>query len=353
MIVVNPIDPYFTRDCPILDQIESHENAKKFLNLELPGALQDKGGVEIDFVTPSDTVLDSGEVSEIQISELDPAVFTWHSTNGVQGDIQKDGKRLDHTVILYGVASQFNACEATFRFTPPPGEAFLHYFHDHTQGPGAQLQFDPEQVEIINLAANLGYNALCRVLDEETKTNVEHGYLTPKTGQGQRVTDLLETKGHLTEYPCIGSVPSQAGLTGQKVHQMLVAAPAYGAYFDPHVHDNHKRDQIEYLCALMGYRAQFNQAISLAKRHNVEVVFKPTAVGLSAFGNQAENVAKAFFKAAKEYEGTLSENHVSVKLQVYKGRANSSGRAMPDSNGAAKMAYLLNLELDPSQKILV
>ena len=100
---------------------------------------------------------------------------------------------------------------------------------------------------------------------------------------------------------------------------MLVAAPAFGQY-TINVLVEEDQNEIEYLCALQGYRAQFQQIIQLAENNPTKkAIFKPTAPGLGVFGNKAENVAKAFYMAAKEYESQLQEKNISVQLQVFRG----------------------------------
>ena len=58
------------------------------------------------------------------------------------------------------------------------------------------------------------------------------------------------------------------------------------------------------------------------------VIFKPTAPGLGVFGNKTDNVAKAFYTAANEFESSLAEAGVQVKLQVFQAR----GEAMEMAN---------------------
>lgn len=169
------IDPNFTVNKSIKEQRNAHNIAKKYLQEEAR-----KINAEVLFVSPLDHH-STPKIDEVEIKQdLDISVFTWKNTKGVQGDIQQDGKLPGH-VALYGVASQFNSCEATHRFTPKPGTAVNTYKGDPTQGPGAQLQFSDQQVEIINNAANLGFNGLCQVLDDSTKMTIKHDYLTPET----------------------------------------------------------------------------------------------------------------------------------------------------------------------------
>jgi hypothetical protein len=312
-VSVTPIDLFFTQNKLITEQRNAHNTAKEYLQKEAR-----KIGAEVVFVSPVNSHI-CAKVDEVKIKkDLNTSIFTWENTQGVQGDIQRDGK-VPGNVVLYGVASQFNSCEATARFTPQPGTAVNTYKSDPTQGPGAQLQFPDQQVEIINDAANLGFNGLCQVLDDTTKTAVKHGYLTPETKESaEAVIEQLQKNGDKMEFPCIGNIPKGASNT-EKVYEILIAAPAFGGYSVGNATDNQK-SEIEFLCALQGYRAQFQQAIQLATQiPKKQVVFKPTAPGLGVFGNRVENVAKAFYVAAKESESQLREKNIHVQLQVFRG----------------------------------
>ncbi|ADI38887.1 hypothetical protein [Waddlia chondrophila] len=315
MMHIQKIDPEFTEVKSIIEQREAHKNAKKYMQQEA-----ERIGAEVFFVLPG-KLSSCPKVDDVEIKHLDAKVFTWQNTNGVQGDIQADGKNSDH-VVLYGVASQFNSCEAVSRFTPEPGTAVETYRTDPTQGPGAQLQFPDEQVEIINHAANLGFNGLCEVLDDSTKNAVKHGYLTPKTEKSASIViEQLKANGHKMEFPCIGNIPK--GANTEKVYEILVAAPAFGIYSLGKITDQ-KKKKIEFLCALQSYRAQFQQALKLAALHpQKQLIFKPTAPGLGVFGNRVDNVAKAFYVAAKEYESRLIDKKIQVRLQVFQSRGSA------------------------------
>jgi hypothetical protein len=307
---ITAIDKAFTSR-PIEEQKKAHNIAKAYLEKRLSII-----GAEVTFVSPIQKAPQLVDSIKIQ-NDLDKSVFSWQNTTGVQHDIQKDSTN-SSLVVLYGVASQFNSCEAPDRFTPDPGRAFAIYCNDLTQGPLAQLQFPLEQVELINDAANIGFNGLCQVLDDATKENIQHGYFSPSNAFSQIIIQQLVENGHKIEFPCIGNVPTKPSAT-EKVYEMLVAAPAFGMY---QIDSLQKKDQneIEYLCALQGYRAQFQQIIQLAENNpQKKAVFKPTAPGLGVFGNKAENVAKAFYVAAKENESQLREKNISVQLQVFRG----------------------------------
>lgn len=321
---------------PIEEQREAHEQAKKYLKDRLPDA-------DICFVRSSIRPIDPGSSNALSLKinlaarPLSPKVFSWERTFGVQGDIQRDGKRFEDNIIIYGTASQFNSSESIGPFTPKPGAAVAAYKKDPTQGPAAQLQFSYNQVEEINKAANIGYNALCNVFDEETKTAVQHGYLTPLKGQAGKVLEQLKSKGHLMELLCIGSKPRNRD---KIVYQILTSAPVYKYYFDEAVHDERNREKIQFTAAYHAYRAQFSQAIALAKRDGKPVILKPAALGLGAFGNDCLAVSKAFYKAAKELEDELEKNNVGVRLQVFEG-ANKVNEAMG-------MAKYLKLKQKPN-----
>ncbi len=312
---IKPIDEEFTKNQSIDEQRKAHNTAKNYLMEQAKNMKAD-----VFFVSPA-CVHPCPKVAKVEIKKnLDSTIFTWENTKGVQGDIQRDGK-LENQVVLYGVASQFNSSEASSRFTPIPGDAVQTYKSDKTQGPAAQLQFPNHQVEIINDAANLGFNGLCQMLDETTKTAVQHGYFTPQTKESaESIIEQLKQQGDKIEFLCIGNIPKGTKNT-QKVYEMLVSAPAFGVYAaNSSVTDDQKKD-LEFLCALYAYRAQFQQAIQLATRNpKKQVIFKPTAPGLGVYRNRVENVAKGFYIAAKEYEQQLKDKNIQVRLQIFQGQ---------------------------------
>ncbi len=300
------IDKKFTSHS-IQIQRDAHEDAKNFLKKLLP-----KVGAGIEIISPPD--LACPKVIDVSISnDLDPTVFCWMNTNSVGDDIQTDGKRTDNIIVVYGVASQFNGCESPSRATVPPGQAVPVYEGDGTQGPEAQLQFGKHQVELINCGGNKAFNGLCYVLDDATRTAVEHGYFTPSKDEAEKVIQQLTEKGKNIEYLCVGNIPTD----GQKpVYLILVAAPAFGMYTKNNTVTGKNREEIEFLCALHGFRAQYQQCINLAKREGKEVIFKPAAVGLGVFKNDPKVVVKALYQASKEFETELRNNKVSVRFQV-------------------------------------
>jgi hypothetical protein len=324
------IDVKFTSHLTIEEQRKAHEKAKAFLQQSLAAI-----GVAAEFVSVS--TKDAQELSRVTIDrELDPSVFSYQYTAGVTDDIIKDGQRVDDAVVVYGAASQFNGCEAPTKRTIAPGGAYNIYQRDHTQGPQAQVAFSPAQVELINCGGNIGFNGLCYVFNEETKNQVEHGYFIPsKEKAGQIIQQLCASESHI-EYPCVAAVP----LKGAKpVHLILVAAPAFSMFPNDGGTAVEGKDslEIQYLCALHAYRAQFQQCIALAQKTKKPVRFKPTAVGLGAFGNEPTVVAKAFYQAALEFERDLRDNKVTVSFQIFRSARGADPKA-------TKMAEELKLK---------
>lgn len=303
------IHPEFTTIHTLEEQIEAHDRAKAFLQDSMK-----KLGGSVDFVVSQPRMNIPDRDSFADITDLDKDLFFMELTAGVGRDIQNDAKKKGR-VVLYGVASQFNGGEAPSRRTVSLDRTIITYRNDGTQGPQAQLQFPDGQILIINLGAHLGYNGLCRVLDEDTKNTIQHGYFTPTQDQRDLIIALLKDNGHLIEYPCYGNIPKGDG-NSEKVYEMLAAAPAFGRYnqdLEPE-----EQEEIQYLCAVHSFRAQFHEAIKLAKENpDKQLIFKPTGVGLGVFGNDEQVVAKAFYVAAKEYEKRLKKNNVQVRFQVY------------------------------------
>ncbi|MEZ5315047.1 MAG: hypothetical protein R3E91_02395 [Chlamydiales bacterium] len=288
-----PIDGDFTTKSSIEEQRKSHERAKSYLEQKLRSI-----GAEVIFVS-NQLKHNQVQYNGTSITDLDQDIFSYELTKGVELDIRKDGKTPDR-IVLYGVASQFNGAESLGRFTVPPGQAVGTYTGDNTQGPKAQLAFPDEQVEIINNAANLGFNGLCGVLDTKTKNAVCHGYLTPRTSeQAELVIKQLKDQDHSIEYLCVGNIPKGKGNI-QRVYEILVAAPAFGMYNLSSKVTEEQKKEIAYLCAVRGYSAQFEQALKLAEENpDTCVILKLTAPGLGVFGNDIEMVAKGFIQQPK------------------------------------------------------
>jgi len=308
---VEKIDPNFTTNMSMKAQRAAHETSKKYLEANIKAM-----NGELFIVSPPKSK--NNDYTQ-PIGDVNKSIFYWENTQGVQGDIQRDGK-IKNRLPVYGVAGQFSGSENITRATAAPDQAVKTYESDNTQGPKAQLQFPNEQVEIINKAANLGFNGLCNVLDEKTKDSVKHGYLTPMTeASADVVIEQLKKKGHLLEYPCIGNIPKGEGNT-EKVYEIIVAAPAFGMYEKGAKLTEDQKNELTFLCAVNSYRAQFAQTLELAKTNpEKEVIFKPTAPGLGVFGNSPEYVCKGFAVAAREFENEFEKHNVKVALQVFKG----------------------------------
>lgn len=319
----------YSTQTSIEQQKKDHESAKGFLKDNLA-----KVGGSVEFVKAQKPPAET-DPSKVQVKkDLDGEVFSFSYTSGVNGDIKADGNRKEDNVVIYGVASQFNGCESPGKEVVKPGNAVNVYKGDRTQGPQAQLAFSAEQVETINAGGNRGFNGLVGVLDGDTKTAVQNGYLTPNREQADGFIKQLESGS--VEYLCVGNKPEGGS---KEVHQVMVSAAAFGGYNDvENPVTEEQQDRIEYLCAEKAYSAQFEQAINIAKESGKPVVLKPAAIGVGAFGNKPENVEKAFYSAAKKYEGDLKASGVKVEFQVYRGASgpNAEANAMRENLGLQK-----------------
>lgn len=256
----------------------------------------------------------------IDANRLNPDVFSWTVTRGVQHDIQQAGKIDDGTVELFGGASQFNGAESPGRDLVRPLRACKVYQNDRTQGPTAQLQFHPVQVEAINIAANLGYSGLQNVLDVDAARCVRNGYFTPTKESYAQIREQLINNADQIEYLSVEGFPYKDNKFGAKpVHLCLVAAPAFGFYSNKDTVTGNQQLEIQFLCALQAFRAQFQRCLDLAEETGKPVIFKPAAMGLGVFGNKALSIARAFYAAADEYQERLADTDVKVVFQVYQG----------------------------------
>jgi hypothetical protein len=308
---VAPIHQDFTSIHSIESQQTAHEVAKEFLTTHLPLT-----GAELEII--SSPCLPTPSYKDVQIEpDLNPKIFCWEKTSGVEDDIQRDGKRRKKCRVIYAAASQFNGCEATQVMTIKPGEACTAYAGDKTQGPTAQLQFSKDQVELINCAGNLGFNGLCNILDESTKNSVQHGYFRPTKLHYESVKEQLSAGG--VEYICIGNKPIDSkGQKNNDVHLILVSAHAYGATWGDEYINGEEANEIQFLCALNAYRAQFKQCVHMANKNKLPLIFKPAAIGMGAWGNDPQVIAQAFYQAAKECENILVDANVQVIFQVWR-----------------------------------
>lgn len=164
--IFKAINENFTTIHLIEKQREAHFQAKQFLE----GCFRKSSeGMDVSFISPPTCAIPK-KIPPLIKKGLNPKVFNWAFTKGVEYDIQADGGRGRNNIVIYTAASQFNAAESPGRATVLPGEAVSTYQGDHTQGPQAQLAFfGNEEVEKVNLAANMGFNGLCNVFDEHTK----------------------------------------------------------------------------------------------------------------------------------------------------------------------------------------
>jgi hypothetical protein len=327
VMAIPPIASDFTKVTPIHEQRQAHERAKAYLCEQLP-----RLGATIRFIRSAAVECPDIDSISIDKSELDPEIFKWEATAGVQYDIVRDGSRRsreEEEIVLYGVASQFNGCEAPGLYTVRPGDACVTYVDDHTQGPYSQLQFHPAQVEAINAAGNIGLNGLVYCLDDERRGLVEHGFLHGNPRDAPWLIEQLKGKGgQLLEYCCISNIPmgTDPQLEQRPVHIMLVSAPANRAWHRLDVERKMTLSQktaLEFLCAFRAFDAQFEACLSFLHREQqpaTPVLFKPTAVGLGAFRNEPLTVAKAFYAAALIFQSKLrEEDSISVRWQAFHG----------------------------------
>lgn len=300
---------------PINNQRIAHTRAKEFLTQSLK-----KIGASVTFVSPP-TLSNKVYFSTNSFTPLLKGVFYWEDTQGIAENIQRDGNRNEDNIVLYGVASQFNGVSGQ-QHIPIPGRAVHDYKSDLSEGAEAQLQFHPHQVELINCGGNLGFNGLINILNQKiVVSTLMKGYLNPSLEDADEVISALVKDG--IEYICVANRPynkKNKNYGNKPVHMMLVYAPTFDKSM---LENNEKRNQIEFLCALQSFRAQFQHCIDLAQREGKSVIFKAAGVGLGIWSNQETNVAKGFYIAAKEFETQLQENGVLVRLQVMGG----TGRA--------------------------
>jgi hypothetical protein len=300
-----------------------------FFHVTRPGRLLNEN--LLDLVNP-----------EIKGEGFDPKFVSFEYTRGVKEDILRDSNN-DNIRFVYTAASQFNGAEAKDRYLNAPGAAVEGYNLDYTQGPQAQLAFSPEQVEAINVAAHIGWNGLCDVLDDDTKRTLNFGYFTPNSTEFNRICQQLVENGSFIQYPVVTSTP-----TGGKspVTMVLVAAPAFGIYVLKPCLDDEQRKLIEFLCAFNAFRAQLNTCFDIAKAKMVgksqKIVLKVAAVGLGVFENNPDVVAKALYQALLIFSPRFESNNIEVRFQVFR----NTNRADPN---AQKVVHLLGLkECQPS-----
>lgn len=333
---------------PYEEQLDAHFAALDYLK---------NVGFEMKIISPPKNNAENSipSLNEVNFKpKLDPALFSWENTEGVTDDIQNSAKNLNQ-VHVYGAASQFNCCEATSRYTPPPGKAYKMYQWDPTQGPRAQIQFKREQVEELNISANIGFNGLIHLLDENTKESVMHGYFTPRSSaKAEALIKQLKENGHKIQYISTATVPeaprwkskSKAKWNTERVpntevvHMCLVAAPAFGGYARNKDEDGEEvttvqAGDIQYLCSLRAMQAQLQYCLDVRETTPLEkeIIFKATAPGLGVFGNHPRTVGAGFYVAMKQFEDRLRSANIKVRVQVYKSRG-----------GARKLSEICGLE---------
>lgn len=253
--------------------------------------------------------------------DLDPAIFSWGMTPGVQHFIraaQSDNANPD-IIHVFAAASQYNSAEATGNFTPASGNAMGASEHDHTQGPFAQRE-NPALFELVNtFLANVGFNQLAGILSEEGYQAYGDGYLTPHNEKqlNALIRDFEANWGK-------GEIPAYQS---KNVHLILSAAPALGGYDYDQIMAKFPEQgaKLQYLAAIMSFSGQFNRILQLLEEHKTDdkkVVFHMTGVGLGVFGNNPAIVGQAFKKAALNFQEKLREmgipaDKVKVKFESY------------------------------------
>lgn len=316
-----------------------HEEAKEYLVENLTEL-----GAQVDFVNPPPFAY--AQLEDAKIGKLDGQIFYYQITRNVTEDIIQDGNQNEYTAV-YSAASQFNGAEAMKPETIQPGLAVFKYSSDHTQGPQAQLAFHPKQVNLINDGANIGFGGLIMILTESTKTAVNHGYLIPSVKQRADVSMALEEDAERIEFMCIANFPARykpkkelkdihpITLSKHRVHMILVSAAAHS--YNPESKSDPVLDEIDYKCALNAFGAQFEHTQELVKKGHT-VWLKVAAIGMGAFKNKPDIVAKAFYQVASKYK--FDKKKVKVLFQVFEPNPKKQPRG-----DAMDVAKLLGLKL--------
>ncbi|MEZ5315046.1 MAG: hypothetical protein R3E91_02390 [Chlamydiales bacterium] len=292
----------FTKHISIQQQRLYHKKAKESLKSTLENC-----NAKVAFVSVKTGCIKTYRF--VGFDQLDEKIFSYELIDGIDQQMQEDGKIKDQ-ISLYAAANK-TVLSAPFNQSSPD---LIHEFIN-------QLQFSDEQLEIINNGANLGFNGLCEVLDEQTKDAVCHGYLTPKTfKQAKLVIGKLKDQSLAIEYLCVGNVPKGERNT-EKVYEVLVTVPLFNSKHFNQDQFPEQQQEITYLCALYNYRAQFAQALELSQENpGKTIVVKPNASPwVPVFGKHFLMVAKGFYAAAKEYETDFKQvSNISVRFQVSK-----------------------------------
>ncbi len=303
---IKPIEPI-----PYSDVIPRHEGAKKAFSDALS---QFNIGSEVRYVKAErGNYVGPSTEQEFKIQEkieLDPQIFCWSRTRGVEKDILAASKKTGE-IHLFGVASQYNSTEAISAFTPPPGQAMSYSEADNTQGPKSQ-RTNPLLFELVNgYLANGGFNMLANVLDEKSMPALYHGYLTPQDVETEEsVAQNFKDRWTHVEQPCVSSHPDQGG--SESVYLMMSAAPAYGHYGSPKTPLS--SITIQFYAALANFTAQFNQVLHLAQSNpDKKIVYHAAAVGLGVFENNPDKVGRAFAIAADHFKNQLLSSEIPLE----------------------------------------
>lgn len=312
-----PIGNDFTTKYTMEEQRRLHKSAKVFLEETLRQIR-----AKVAFISPPEFPCPRLETIKI-LNDLQTSIFSAKLTPKIEENIHADSQRSDKAIVIYGVASKYNCGVSEQREPVLPGQAFdevcektlTRKFDDFTYGLVVQLQFGPKQVELVNCAAHKGLNGLVHVLEEETKGAIVNGVLHP-ANEAQRawVIHQLHRNGHRLEMPCIVNGPWSVG-EKHLIRIILAAAPDFEKNSTKLTHQDQEKE-IQFLCALLNYRAQFNHVIQVAQMTLEPVIYKPMAIGLGARNNDPLIIAKAFYTAAREYTSELEKYHVHVQLQV-------------------------------------
>jgi hypothetical protein len=301
-------------------------------------------GGTVEYISPpASSSSPTFQTTNIEKNVLDPDVFTWDNVYKVQEAMAKDATNPNH-IALYGAASQYNGGESMTRIPIARGEAEKMLQEDMTQGPAVQRMYPIDQVEAINSAIYEGMNALASVLSDKSKGSLVGGYLTPKSNdEALAIIEDLKNHGSKAQFTCVGNTlrEVQGEERNQPVYSMFHSTVALGGYLNRADVSHENQKELAFQATLISYRALFQEALLLKEKNpEKDIVVKPAALGLGAFGNAPEAVAKAYFTAATEFQNELKEKGIKgikVILQVRVGKGNNKG-------DAHEMATRLGLE---------
>jgi len=279
------------------------------------------------------------KTTEIEQNKLNKGVFTWDSVFEVQKAMAEDAKTTNH-IALYGAASQYNGGESMTPIPIEKGKAEIELQKDQTQGPAVQRMYPEAQVEAINSAIYEGMNALASVLSDKSKGSLVGGYLTPKSNEeALAIIEDLKKHGSNAQFTCVGNRlrAVEGEDRNQPIYSMFHSTVALGHYLNGADVSIENQQELAFQATLISYRALFEEALLLKNQNpQKDIVVKPAALGLGAFGNDPEAVAKAYFTAATEFQVELNEKGIKVILQVRE----EQGKI----GGAQQMATMLGLE---------